>query len=295
LGHAESNRVAKANANAKAEEMLQKRGAQQQEAQKAFNATGEKLNDDVGTLEKERNASAPERLIIQEVKNSLEKQKIIVESLKSRSTSLRRSVNATQHEYTVLQETITQDSSCKDALLDGEDKVRNASRTYNLTHVAWQASPENEDLRLAAWDALDVLTVAKYHEYLSQKDCAPNDLDIPPVSPPAPCGNETPGTCQLLGCDETRRAHCDPQTHKCLCTRGYCAKDGGCQSRGPPTIASANEARSAQGIGPESPNGSWMFLVPLVTVLLAAVAIAFVLQKRCAFRRVESTPYLRLE
>ncbi|CAK0839833.1 unnamed protein product [Prorocentrum cordatum] len=286
LGHAEGSRIAKATAHDKAEEMVRKRRVQQQKAQQAVNEAGYVLRGAADTLEKERIASAPKRLELQRLRESIEAQERVVESLESRNASLNLSVSATQHDYTELQEAIKHASSCKIALLDADDKVHDKERTYNLTFDAWQASPTSEGLRAAAWDDLVALVSAKYDRYLSTKGCAPSGLDIPPASPPAHCEPETPGTCSVLWCDRTRGAYCDLQTHRCRCPGGYCARGGGCQSRGPPTVASLDRERGAQGGAQEPPSGGWTFPVTLVAALLAALlaaaAAAAVAQKRRA-------------
>mmetsp|Transcript_129021 Transcript_129021/g.346056 ORF Transcript_129021/g.346056 Transcript_129021/m.346056 type:complete len:455 (+) Transcript_129021:508-1872(+) len=283
LRHAEGSRIAKATAHDKAEEMVRKRRVQQQKAQQAVNEAGYVLRGAADTLEKERIASAPKRLELQRMSESIEAQEHVVESLESRNASLNLSVSATQHEYTELQEAIEHASFCKDALLDADDKVHDKERTYNLTFGAWQASPTSEGLRAAAWDDLVALVSAKYDRYLSTKGCAPSGLDIPPASPPAHCEPETPGTCSVLWCDRTRGAYCDLQTHRCRCPGGYCARDGGCQSRGAPTAASLDRERGAHGRAQEEPpSGSWTFPVALVAALLAAAAAAVVAQKRRA-------------
>ncbi|CAK0863675.1 unnamed protein product [Prorocentrum cordatum] len=283
LRHAEGSRIAKATAHDKAEEMVRKRGVQQKKAHQAVNAADATLRGDEDTLEKERNASAPKRLELQRMSESIEAQEHVVESLESRNASLNLSVSATQHEYTELQEAIKHASFCKDALLDADDKVHDKERTYNLTFGAWQASPTSEELRAVAWDDLVALVSAEYDRYLSKKGCAPTGLDIPPASPPPHCEPETPGTCSVLWCDRTRGAYCDLQTHRCRCPGGYCARDGGCQSRGAPTVASLDRERGAQGRAQEEPpSGSWTFPVALVAALLAAAAAAVVAQKRRA-------------
>mmetsp|Transcript_121064 Transcript_121064/g.328525 ORF Transcript_121064/g.328525 Transcript_121064/m.328525 type:complete len:485 (-) Transcript_121064:108-1562(-) len=254
LAQAESNKTARATALTEAIARSSRLEARRQEAQEAFASASAEVTSVAGTLGEIRKEARPALSRVEKLNQSLEEQTSVVEALRSQSASLHEKLDAAQKKYTELQEVLKEDSGCKHDLQQAEARVRHASTSYNLTIAAYQASPHDPNLLGSAWDSIDELENATYQKYLRQKACAPEGVDIPPRTPPAPCGKDTGGTCRVLWCDASRGAYCD-WTYACLCAGATCARDGVCRPRGPPATA-PRPRRSPRRRPPPARSGS---------------------------------------
>lgn len=271
-------------------ELAQKRGVEQQEAQKALDDAIATLKHAQGALEKKKAQNAPHLLEVQRLSRSFDAQKSTVDSLKSESERMHRNLKLQQHRHDELQKMIADDSSCIDCLRNLQAKVQSAAAAYDAEQQAYAAAHSDELLQ-AAWGAKDSLDNFRLEFYEMQKQCAPQTVHIPDSAEPPPvCAKATGGSCSILWCYRSRHAYCDQATSSCLCSSDSCAVNGQCQSRGPPPAAALEEpAVPEQAEAPA--RGSLKIYVVVSAAVLVGMLVAAV-QKRRDSRTISLTEKL---
>jgi len=182
------------------------------------------------------------------IEAATEKQKKLVDGLRSDSKNKTEMWLEKKREVDKLVQTIKHDGKCINDLerketLIGKKKAEFESEKASYDDAADEKNSKADELFAILWATQDELDEYNYKLNGIQIDCAPASKKPNKMSKPAVCSDATGGTCRFLGCKKKRNADCITSgifgsANTCKCRPGWCSTDpddGICEKRPSPS------------------------------------------------------------